>query len=198
LNILNDISLPKIKADYLETIPLKKVKKDLSMQYIINIIKDYDKTFEVKDYTLFYDDVFYYFSLNYKIDDMVETTKKYIIYVKDNKVDHIVIGGVDDKEKLANLINFDKDKILELFDNFKGDYKAKKIYEARKGLFKTDKVLNKDGTLDRDNMKIDVKELKETFLYDFQTGKLWYEATISAIESDENITDGETIEVALN
>ncbi len=198
LKILDEINPPKFKSNMKENISLTSVKKDLSMQYILNIIKDYDKNFDEKDYkfTCYGPNVYLYISLKYHIGE-IETTKTYSVTVKDGKVSFIT-PNVYNKENKDNITDTDKKKLLELASNFKGDYKAKKIYEARKGLFKTDKVLKKDGTIDPNNMKIKVKELEEKFIYDFETNKLWYEAIIIMEESNGELSDGGTIQVALN
>lgn len=197
LNVIDEISVPKVKADYLEKTPLKSIKKDLSMQYILNIIKDYDKTFKEKDYTLLFNGTMsFYLALYYKIDGIIETNKHYTVFVKDNKVDYIEIDGVDDKEKLANLTNINKDELLKLVSNFKGDYKAKKIFESKKSLFKTDKVLKRDGTLDVDNMTVNVEKIDEKFYYDFNDEKLYYEASMIAKYDDVYGDTG--IEIVLN
>lgn len=197
LNILEEIPVPKFKSNLKEGIPLKSIKKDLSMQYILNIIKDYDKTFDEKDYKFTLNGASSYITLNYHINDIIETTKAYSVFIKDNKVSHITVAGVQ-KGNIDNITTIDKTKLLELVSNFKDDYKAQKIYESRKGLFKTNKVLKKDGTINTDNMKIEVKELEEKYLYDFDTEKLWYEVTIMMVESDGEITDGGAIQVVLN
>lgn len=198
LHVLEDISLPKFKKEHEEDKPLTSLKKDLSMQYIINIIKDYDKTFEEKDYKITYGhSLSPYLSLHYYISDLIETTKSYTVVAKDDKVNYIVVGGVDDKEKIDNLTHIDKEKVLNLAANFKGEYKSKKIYEAKKSLFKTDKVLKKDGTIDPDNVNYETKSIEEKFTYDFNDGKLYYEALIK-IDSEDDISGVRTISIPLN
>lgn len=198
LNVLEDISLPKFKKEHEEDKPLTSLKKDLSMQYIINIIKDYDKTFEEKDYKITYGhSLSAYLSLHYYINDLIETSKSYTVIVKDDKVSYIVVGGVDDKSKIENLTHVDKEKVLNIASTFKDEYKSKKIYEAKKSFFKTDKVLKKDGTLDSNNMTDKVKEIEEKFVYDFNNEKLYYEALIK-IDSEDDISGVRTISIPLN
>lgn len=199
LNVLEDISLPKFKKEHEEDKPLTSLKKDLSMQYIINIIKDYDKTFEEKDYKITYgDSLSLYLSLQYYIDGIIETSKSYNVIVKEDKVSYIVVGGIF-KENLDNVSKIDKAKITELISNFKGDYKAEKIYEYRKRLFKTDKVLKKDGTIDPDNITYETKSIEEKFTYDFNEEKLCYEALIEPkYDDDSEIGEDAFISIPLN
>ncbi|MCX4365270.1 MAG: hypothetical protein OSJ70_05805 [Bacilli bacterium] len=198
LNILDDITIPVIKADYLQETPLKKIKKDLSMQYILNIIKDYDKTFDIKDYTLSYNgsNISYYFSLRYKIDNKIYTSKGYTIFIKDKNVDYIMVCDVEDKEKIDDLNKLNKSELLKLVSNFKGKYKSKALYEKYKDLFKTDKVLKRNGKVDTSNMTIDIEKIEERFYYDYNEKKLYYEAPI-AVKYDD-VFAGNVLRIELN
>lgn len=198
LKVLEEIDPPKFKSNIKENMPLSSVKKDLSMQYILNIIKDYDKNFEEKDYTFTCHgtNVYNYITLFYHIGE-IETNKSYSVIVKDSKIDYI-FAGISNKETMDNITKEEKTKLLELVSNFKGDYKSQKIYEARKELFKSDKVLKKDGNIDTKNMKVDVKKIEEKFLYFFDEEKLHYEAIVDIEENDDEPSEGIAIQVVLN
>lgn len=191
LNILEDIEPPKFKSQIIEEEKLKSIKKDLSMQYILNIIKDYDKNFNEDDYTFSYNGASLNrnFVLLYNIGGIIETSKGYNVLCKDGKVSNIIILGTI-KE------NTDTNKLLELVSNFKGETKAKKIYENNKEFFKTDKVLNNDDSIILDNLKYAAKKIKEKYYYDYETGKLVYYAMLLDDEKDEG--SDYHIEVILN
>lgn len=191
LNILEDIEPPKFKSQIIEEEKLKSIKKDLSMQYILNIIKDYDKNFNENEYTFSYNGASLNrnFVLLYNIGGIIETSKGYNVLCKDGKVSNIIILGTI-KE------NTDTNKLLELVSNFKGETKAKKIYENNKEFFKTDKVLNNDDSIILDNLKYAAKKIKEKYYYDYETGKLVYYAMLLDDEKDEG--SDYHIEVILN
>ncbi len=188
LNILEDIEPPKFKSQIIEKEKLKSIKKDMSMQYILNIIKDYDKTFNENDYTFSYNGASLNrnFVLTHNIGGIIETSKGYNVLCKDGKVNNIIILGTN-KENIDNIKNVDTNKLLELVSNFKGETKAKKIYEAGEGLFKTDKVLNDDGTIILGNLKYATKKIKEKYYYDYDTEKLiYYAVLLDDLESEES------------
>lgn len=197
LKVLDSFDIPKFKYPIIEHEKLKNVKKDISMQYVMNIIKDYDSTFKEEDYLLSFNgaSVNGNIILTYYIDNKIETNKIYNVFSENNKVSYIMISGIK-KENIANIRNVNTQELIELVANFKVKEKEEKIYKAKKGMFKTDKVLKNDNTLDISNIKSKVEKVEEKYFYDYNTKKLLYLAYL--YESKENDSTDYVIEVEIN
>lgn len=197
LKVLDTFDIPKFKSPLIEQEKLNNVKKDLSMQYILNILKDYDTSFKEDDYTLSFNgaSVNGNILLTYYIDNKIETSKTYNVFSENNKVSYIMISGIK-KENIDNIKNTNTKELLELVANFKGKDKEEKIYKKRKSMFITDKVLKDDNTLDISNMKSKVEKVEEKYFYDYDTQKLLYQAMLYESKDADGAND--VIEVGIN
>lgn len=197
LKVQDAFDIPKFKYPIIEHEKLKNVKKDISMQYVMNIIKDYDSTFKEDDYFLSFNGA----SLNgniiltYYIDNKIETNKIYNVFSENNKVNYIYISGIK-KENITNIKNINTQELLKLVANFKGKEKEEKIYKNRKEMFKTAKILKEDNTLDITNIKSKVAKVEEKYFYDYDTQKLFYQAMLYNSKDNESADD--VIEVEIN
>lgn len=196
LNIIDDIDTPKFKSTLIDHEKLTSIKKEISLKYVINIIKDYDKSFKEEDYIISYNgaSINGNILLTYFINNVIETSKTYNIISENNKVSYIMISGIK-KENIDNIKKIDTKELLDLVEVFKGKDKEKSIYNTRKSLFKTDNILNDDNTINLSNMIGNITKVEEKYSYDYDSQKLLYQALL--YENNEEVAN-DVIEVEIN
>ena len=175
---------------YLKGDSLKDLKKDDASIDIINIIKDYDPTFNEDDYKISYnaDTIF----IKYYINNLIETNKVYLVQLENDKATKITLGGVK-KKKLDNIKEVNNKELMELISSFKGDKKKSAILKKGEYIFKSKDILNDDNTIKKENLVASQIDCQEKYYFDYNSKELFYH-----LETTARFGEGEVIEVKLN
>ena len=177
-----------------QTINFTFLKKYSEVNDILNIIKDYDSSFNESTYKVEYNHPYddrtsgVLFFTYYIIDDKpilsstsskieyteIETNKSYMIIVDKGKVEYINLAGVK-KENLDTIKDTDNKELIQLANDFNGSKKEKALLKNDKlKIFKSKKILNEDNTIKKSVLPDDVISYTESFLYDYNTKGLTY------------------------
>lgn len=189
------------------------LKKYSGMNDVLNIIKDYDKTFSESNYNISYnlpyDDknsgniyITYYITDNKptisssssKIEyTQIETNKSYMLTIDKGKIDYISLAGVR-KDNLDKINTTDNQKLIETANDFKGNKKEKALLKKDKQkIFNTKNILDDDNTIKKSALPDDVISYNESFLFDYNTNKLKYRFLTTV-----KFGEGHSIEIDLN
>lgn len=178
-----------------------KEKEGKNLNLIFEEIKKEDPSFKPEEYIISYNLVnaeenFGFIFITYFIDGIIETNKKYMVEINNNKVDKIILSGV--KERNISSINSINNIILiEKVTNFNNNEKATKLSERASEIFKSENILVKSKKIDTSKLKDSIFEYKEKYYYDYNSGKLSYILTTYE-ETELYIRDGEEIIFDLN
>lgn len=144
-------------------------------------IKDMDKSFNDYDYLITYNEDSSnpsspVITLSYMIDNTIATNKSYIVLIENETIKDIYKSTneeVDEKE------------LIKRVDNFNENDKESLLLEHHSNLFKENKILNKDKTINQNRFISTITKYEEKYVYDYNTKELAYILNIYQDEIEE-------------
>lgn len=175
-------------------------KLDDNFKKVVEIIKNYDFSFDLKEYKVTYNLVNRnegngYIFFTYFINNMIETNKVYLVEIRNSKVENITLAGVK-KTNTNNVLSISASKLSEKIFNFESEEKEKVLINKKHDIFNTQNVLTKEKKIDKSQLKENIEEFNEKYYYDYNTNKLSYMLT-TYVETPNQTTTGEFVEVTI-
>lgn len=175
-------------------------KLDDNFKKVVEIIKNYDSSFDLKEYKVTYNLVNRnegngYIFFTYFINNMIETNKVYLVEIRNSKVENITLAGVK-KTNTNNVLSISASKLSEKIFNFESEGKEKVLINKKHDIFNTQNVLTKEKKIDKSQLKENIEEFNEKYYYDYNTNKLSYMLT-TYVETPNQTTTGEFVEVTI-
>lgn len=175
-------------------------KLDDNFKKVVEIIKNYDSSFDLKEYKVTYNLVNRnegngYIFFTYFINNMIETNKVYLVEIRNSKVENITLAGVK-KTNTNKVLSISASKLSEKIFNFESEEKEKVLIHKKHDIFNTQNVLTKEKKIDKSQLKENIEEFNEKYYYDYNTNKLSYMLT-TYVETPNQTTTGEFVEVTI-
>lgn len=142
-------------------------------QYLDKIdqkLSSIDNTFNRKDYVLSYnespsDTNYETITLTYVIDNTIETNKTYDIIIENKEIIDIYVSTTE---------TIDESDLIDRVNSFNNDVKESTLLKDYSYIFKQNKILNKDKSINQNRLVSSISRYEEKYTYNFDTKELLY------------------------
>lgn len=171
-----------------------------NIKSIIEVIKEYDSSFNLNEYKMTYNLVnesegYGYIFFTYYIDNIIETNKVYLVEIMNNKVENIILAGVKEANTI-NVSNVTTSTLTKKVSNFELTEKEEAVVSKNSNIFNTQNILTEEKSIDETQLNENIKEHNEKYYYDYNTKELSYMLT-TYIETPNQTIEGEIIKVVI-
>lgn len=156
-------------------------KKDKYLSEIKKRIYEQDKSFNENNYLITYNETPSYpqietINLTYTIDNLIETNKSYKVIIENETIKDIY------KPINCELNEID---LIKRVNEFMNDEKEEILYKEYQRLFKQNKILNKDKSINQNRFINDITRYEEKYLYNCEKEELSYYLSVYHDEYEE-------------
>lgn len=140
-----------------------------------------DKTFNESNYLISYNSNPSYpeietITLTYVIDNLIETNKIYEVQIENNNIKDIYKSNSEETNEL---------ELVSKVNNFNESIKEKILLEKYSHLFKQNKILNKDKSINQNRFNQNITRYEEKYYYNYNTKELSYILNVYHDELEE-------------
>lgn len=140
-----------------------------------------DKTFNESNYLISYNSNPSYpeietITLTYVIDNLIETNKVYEVQIENDSIKDIYKSNSEETNEL---------ELVSKVNNFNESIKEKILLEKYHHLFKQNKILNKDKSINQNRFNQNITRYEEKYYYNYNTKELSYILNVYHDELEE-------------
>lgn len=140
-----------------------------------------DKTFNESNYLISYNSNPSYpeletITLTYVIDNLIETNKVYEVQIENDNIKDIYKSNSEETNEL---------ELVSKVNNFDESIKEKILLEKYAYLFKQNKILNKDKSINQNRFNQNITRYEEKYHYNYNTKELSYILNVYHDELEE-------------